>query len=205
MLRWLQYGLLALALVLLGAFAREKVTTYIFQRHADAAIAAKRARTSAHPAKTAEPRLARGDLVGLIDVDRLGISVAIVEGADAGDLRHAAGHVIGTAFPGQPGNVAIAAHRDTFFRPLRKIQPNDLIRLITPQGEFQYRVAWTRVVMPTDVAVLRPDGGQELTLITCYPFYYVGAAPKRFIVRAQRVPDLPESAGMQPDAAGKHL
>jgi sortase A len=185
-LRWLQYMLFVLAVVLLGAFAIDKVSSSIFQRHANAALEAQRANPS--------QRIERGDVIGRVDVDRLGVSVAIVEGADAGDLAHAAGHLIGTALPGQPGNTAIAAHRDTFFRPLRNIRPKDTIRVTTPEGEFRYRVAWTRIVNPDDMAVLRPERSQELTLITCYPFYYVGDAPQRFIVRAKRIEDGTESA-----------
>jgi len=89
--------------------------------------------------------------------------------------------------PGQPGNVGIAAHRDTFFRPLRNIQRDDVITLTTLSGEYRYRVVSTQVVSPSNVAVLNSDGNQILTLVTCYPFYFVGAAPSRFIVRAERV------------------
>jgi sortase A len=83
--------------------------------------------------------------------------------------------------------VGISAHRDTFFRPLRNIRRNDLITLTTALGEYRYRVVSTRVVSPQDVAVLDPAGNQILTLVTCYPFYFIGAAPNRFIVRAERV------------------
>ena len=196
-LRWLQYTLLALGIVLLGAFALGKASSWYFQRQGNAALQAERA----SPAE----RIERGDVIGRVDVDRLGVSVVVVEGVDAGDLAHAAGHLTGTAFPGQPGNAAIAAHRDTFFRPLRKIRPRDVIRVTTPDGEYSYRVTWTRIVKPDDMGVLRPDGKQELTLITCYPFYYVGEAPQRFIVRAKRVPERPEQADLQPNTARKHL
>jgi sortase A len=83
--------------------------------------------------------------------------------------------------------VGIAAHRDTFFRPLRNVQLDDVITLTTLQGEYRYRVIWTKVVTPKDVAVLNPDGHEILTLVTCYPFYFVGPAPSRFIVRAERI------------------
>jgi sortase A len=200
-LRWIQYTLFALAVVLLGAFAYDKASSWMFQRQGNAAL-----ETAIGTARAAAaPRIERGDVIGRVDVDRLGISVVVVEGAREGDLAHAAGHLIGTALPGQPGNAAIAAHRDTFFRPLRKIRPEDVVRVTTPGGEFRYRVAWTRIVEPDDVAVLQPDGSQELTLITCYPFYYVGEAPRRFIVRAKRVPEPAESASLQPDGAHKHL
>jgi sortase A len=196
-LRWLQYTLFALAVVLLGAFAYSKASSWMFQRRANTAL------ETAHA--TATPRIERGDVIGRVDVDRLGVSVVVVEGAEEGDLAHAAGHLIGTALPGEPGNAAIAAHRDTFFRPLREIHPNDLVRVTTPEREFLYRVLWTRVVTPDDVAVLRPGREEELTLITCYPFYYVGEAPERFIVRAKRVPERAESASLQPNAVRKHL
>jgi len=85
-----------------------------------------------------------------------------------------------------PGNIGISGHRDTFFRPLRNIRENDAITLTTPRGEFRYRVVSTRVVPPDDMSVMDDDGGEILTLVTCYPFYFVGAAPNRFIVRAER-------------------
>jgi sortase A len=127
-------------------------------------------------------------LIGRIEIARLGISVMVVEGTSKRALRRAAGHIPGTAMPGQPGNVGISAHRDTFFRPLRNVRLSDIVTLTTPGGEYRYRVVATKVVEPSDVAVLNPDGNQILTLITCYPFYFVGAAPSRFIVRAERIP-----------------
>ena len=126
-------------------------------------------------------------VIGRIDIARLGVSVVVVEGTAARTLTRATGHIAGTALPGQPGNVAIAGHRDTFFRPLQGIQRNDVITLTTVRGEYRYRVLSTKVVNPLDVSVLIPDGGEILTLITCYPFYFVGPAPDRFIVRAERV------------------
>lgn len=125
-------------------------------------------------------------LIGRIDIERLGLSVIVIEGSSPTVLRRAAGHIEGTALPGQPGNVGISAHRDSFFRPLRNIRKNDVITLTTPNGEYRYRVLSTQVVNPRDIAVLSPDGDQVLTLVTCYPFYFVGPAPKRFIVRAAR-------------------
>jgi sortase A len=83
--------------------------------------------------------------------------------------------------------VGIAGHRDTYFRPLRNIRQDDVITLITPLGEYRYRVVSARVVSPTDVEVLDSSDDEVLTLVTCYPFYFVGSAPDRFIVRAERV------------------
>ena len=89
--------------------------------------------------------------------------------------------------PGQQGNAALTGHRDTFFRPLRNIRENDIIEITTLEGQFRYRVVSRRVVSPDDLSVLNPGTGEILTLVTCYPFYYVGAAPDRFIVRAERL------------------
>ncbi len=125
-------------------------------------------------------------MVGKLEIPRLGLSVMVVEGVGSDDLKRAAGHIPGTAFPGQSGNVAIAGHRDTFFRPLRLIRANDTITLRTLHGAYRYRVVSTKIVSPDDVEVLNPVGRDTLTLVTCYPFYYIGSAPQRFIVRADK-------------------
>jgi sortase A len=126
-------------------------------------------------------------LIGRIEIPRLGVSVIVVEGTGKSILGRAAGHIVGTAMPGQPGNIGISAHRDTFFRPLRNIRQNDTIVLTTLGGEYRYRVLSTQVVNPYDVGVLNSNADQILTLVTCYPFYFVGSAPSRFIVRAARI------------------
>jgi sortase A len=127
-------------------------------------------------------------LIGRMEISRLGLSAVVVEGIDKRTLRRAVGHIPGTALPGQSGNVGIAGHRDTFFRPLKDIQADDIITLTTRWGEYRYRVVSSRVVSPDDVAVLHPTSDEVLTLVTCHPFYFVGPAPNRFIVRAERVP-----------------
>jgi sortase A len=126
-------------------------------------------------------------LFGRMEITRLGLSVMVSEGVDRLTLRRAAGHIPGTGLPGQPGNVGISAHRDTFFRPLKDIRTDDIITLTTVRAAYRYRVVSTQVVPPSDVAVLAPGDDQVLTLVTCYPFYFVGAAPDRFIVRAERI------------------
>jgi sortase A len=141
----------------------------------------------AHRSLAIEPAVAASGVIGLLDIPRLGLSVMVVEGTGTTALRRAAGHIPGTAQPGEPGNVGISAHRDTFFRPLRNIRQNDVITVNTPLAEYRYRVVSTRIVSPSDVTVLNPSGTEILTLVTCYPFYYVGSAPDRFIVRAERV------------------
>ncbi|HYM12742.1 MAG TPA: class D sortase [Bryobacterales bacterium] len=128
-----------------------------------------------------------GSVIGRIDIPRIGVSVMVVEGVQARNLKVAAGHIPGTALPGEEGNVGIAGHRDTFFRKLREVRASDVITLTTLYGSYQYSVESTRVVEPGDVQVLRPSSAAILTLVTCYPFYYVGSAPGRFIVRARQI------------------
>lgn len=133
--------------------------------------------------------LEEGDLIGRIEVPRLGVSAIVLEGVGHKTLRRGVGHIPDTALPDQEGNIGIAGHRDSFFRGLKDIRKDDIIELTTPDGTRSYRVEWTQIVRPKDVQVLEGSGGPELTLVTCYPFYYVGSAPKRFIVRAVRVAD----------------
>ena len=126
----------------------------------------------------------QGSAIGRLDIPRLGFSVVVLEGSDTATLRLGVGRLRNSALPSEPGNVVLAGHRDTFFRSLREILPGDQISLRTPEGTFAYTVDWTKVVNPTDTAVLMPTKSAALTLVTCYPFYYVGSAPQRFIVRA---------------------
>lgn len=128
-----------------------------------------------------------GSPLGRIEINSVGLAAMIMEGADGKTLRRAVGHIPGTALPGQQGNVALSGHRDTFFRGLRNVQVNDEITLTTPHSAWRYSVDSTQVVEPDDVKVLRPTADDVLTLVTCYPFYFVGPAPKRFVVRAHRI------------------
>jgi len=129
-----------------------------------------------------------GETLGRIEIARLGLAAMILEGTDRRTLRRAVGHIPGTPLPGQQGNVAITGHRDTFFRPLRNIHNNDEITLTTLNGTYRYLVDSTQVVPPKDTQVLDDSDDTILTLVTCYPFYFVGPAPKRFIVRARKIP-----------------
>jgi sortase A len=140
------------------------------------------------PHVTARLPITEGSQFGRIEIPRLGIAVMVIEGVQARSLKLAVGHVPGTAFPGEAGNVGIAGHRDSFFRNLRKIQNHDTIRLTTLYGSYDYLVESTRVVGPREAQVLHSSGEPLLTLVTCYPFYYAGPAPDRFIVRARLVP-----------------
>ncbi len=127
------------------------------------------------------------EAIGWLEIPRIGISAAVVHGDSDALLKNAIGHLPDTPLPWRGGNSALAGHRDTFFRPLRDVRPGDLVRFETPSGELNYRVTETFVVDPEDVWVLDSTGTAMLTLITCYPFNFVGDAPQRFIVRAERV------------------
>jgi sortase A len=128
--------------------------------------------------------------IGRIEIPRLGLSVMVLDSVTPRALRLGAGHIPGTALPGEPGNAGIAGHRDTFFRKLGELHDNDAILVTTQNAAYRYSVESVRVVDPSDVSVLRPSSEPTLTLVTCYPFYFVGPAPKRFVVRAQGLPDV---------------
>ena len=139
------------------------------------------------PQTRPRPRPVEGATIGRIEIPRLGVSVVIRAGSDARTLRLAVGHIPGTALPGEIGNIGLAGHRDTFFRRLRDIRPDDEIRIVTTEGTFAFRVEDTIVVNPKDVWVLDATPSSTLTLVTCYPFTFFGSAPQRFIVRAREV------------------
>ena len=128
-----------------------------------------------------------GSLVGRIEIPRLKLSAVIFEGTDDATLDRGVGHLVGTPTTGEPGNLVLAGHRDTFFRPLKKIREGDEIYVTGPEGVSRYKVEFTQIVGPEATEVLRSTGGATLTLITCYPFRYIGNAPDRFIVRGQKV------------------
>jgi sortase A len=135
--------------------------------------------------RVAVPPPTDGTSIGEIRIRRLGVSVVVVQGESEAILERAVGHLARTALPGNEGNVVLAGHRDTFFRPLKDIREGDRITLRTAEHDFEYVVESTSIVNPTDVGVIEPSGGHTLTLITCFPFYYVGPAPNRFVVLAR--------------------
>jgi sortase A len=167
-------GLLALgyaAYVVADAKAFQAIEQHRFEHARDGAAAA--------------PALINGGSIGEIQIPRLGLTAIVVQGDSAAILRRAVGHLAGTALPGESGNVVLAGHRDTFFRPLKQVHAGDAITLKTRDGDFEYLVESTTVVRPRDVRALQPTAGRTLTLITCFPFSYLGSAPDRFIVRAR--------------------
>jgi sortase A len=124
-------------------------------------------------------------LVGRIQIPRLGLSAVIVEGTNDRSLRRGVGHVEATAFPGERGNVALAAHRDTYFNDLRHLARGDSIFVRTPEGVFGYRVRSILIVNPDRADLLSATRAPRLTLVTCYPFDWIGPAPRRFVVLAR--------------------
>ena len=141
---------------------------------------------SDRPARTVIPPAAAAP-VGRLQIPAVGLSAMIAEGDTPGVLRVAVGHVPGTALPGQPGNVVLAAHRDAFFRRLGELKTGDVVRISTLGSDHNYQVTFTDVVSPQETWVMRPATGDTLTLITCYPFHFIGPAPKRFVVRARQM------------------
>jgi len=149
-----------------------------------AAVPPSSSRRSAPPAAQRPQPMST---IGRISVPRLNLRAMIEEGDDDATLRQAVGHIPGTALPGSAGNVAVAAHRDTFFRGLGDLKRNDEIVVDTLNGSFRYRVDQISVVDPSNTSVLAPTVGKTLTLITCFPFHYIGPAPRRFIVQATQI------------------
>jgi LPXTG-site transpeptidase (sortase) family protein len=142
-----------------------------------------------------------GGVIGEMDVPRLGLETMVVQGDTPRILRRAVGHMPETPLPWESGNVALAGHRDSFFRPLRNIRSGDAITLKTVHGDFQYEVESTEVVPANDVRVLDASTGRMLTLVTCFPFYYVGSAPNRFVVRARAVGSQAQPTGSSSTAS----
>jgi sortase A len=129
--------------------------------------------------------IAEGTAIGEIRIPRLELTAVVAQGESADVLQRAIGHLADTSLPWESGNVVLAGHRDTFFRSLKWIRIGDAIELTTPYGDFEYLVEWTAVVGPDHIDVVGPTGRSTVTLITCFPFSYVGPAPKRFVVRAR--------------------
>jgi sortase A len=187
-LRWTQRLLFASSAVLLSYCAFVLGDAWLFQKRARQEFERRlQDKPAPGPVTAAAPRIGADGLIGRIDVPRIGLSAVIFEGTDRLTLRRAVGHIAYTPLPGQRGNAGLAGHRDSFFRPLKDIRRDDVITLTTLSGEYRYRVVSTRVVKPTEVSVLNPTHEEILTLVTCYPFYFVGSAPSRFIVRAERL------------------
>ena len=170
--------------------AREQLESMASATTSSSATSTPRSRVSVQPGT--------GTPLAELSIPRIGLSAVVLQGSDEHTLRVGAGHIETTPLPGESGNVAIAGHRDSFFRPLRNVQVGDDIWLNTPTAPVHYRVSSFRVVNPSEVSVIDPTTDAVLTLVTCYPFYFVGSAPDRFIVRASLVRDGELSPDQQP-------
>ena len=186
-LRFSQSLLVGAGVIALCYFAFAKLDAWVYQANAKRLLDSQIQMQQEKRVSPPQPAAKDGDVLGRVEIPRLGISVAVLKGTSSRILRLGAGHIEGTALLGEPGNSGIAGHRDTFFRPLKNIRQNDEIQIQTATGLSRYRVDWFRVVGPGDMSVMAPSTEAALTLVTCYPFYYFGAAPKRFVVHAQKL------------------
>jgi sortase A len=185
----------ALALVCLGfwswAWLDKTVYGIVRDWRLESILGTKRHDSSRPPnqliAAATRNEVAASGLIGRIAIPRFRVHSIVAEGTDARTLNRAVGHVPRTAFPGEPGNVVIAGHRDAFFSYLKGVRLGDRVRMTTPDGVFDYRIDSRTVVQPEQTEVLSATNVPTLTLITCYPFHYLGPAPERYVVRARQV------------------
>jgi sortase A len=213
---WVEIALMTLGLALLAAFCGAQIDRYLSSRAAVREFSRQRSAQVIDPAKEApshtgadasathqpnlagEPPEASGErrsgsqnalpaAVALLRIPKIHLEVPVLEGTNALTLNRGTGWIEGTARPGDRGNVGIAGHRDSFFRGLKDVKINDTISLETAHGTASYVVDQIRIVKPEDVSVLDPTSEPVLTLVTCYPFRFVGNAPKRYIVTARLV------------------
>jgi len=185
--------LLVVAIVSLGLYGYDYLGRAAYQRaegrEFDRMLAVRT--TGSVPAVTALQRPTPSAVIGRLSVPSLHLYAMVREGVGPKTLKLAIGHIPATALPGQPGNIAVAGHRDTFFRGLKDLKTGDRIQFSTLSGDFEYLVDSLTVVSPDNAGSLAPTPENVLTMITCYPFYFVGDAPKRFVVRARQLFPLP--------------
>jgi len=195
---WLERALAWSGAFFLGVALWMAGDAAFYQRRADARLrsaAAATATPATRAVSTGErivppdgpSAVAAGTALGWITIPRLEVDVVVAEGTSDTVLRRAVGHVPTSSRFGEDGNIVLAGHRDTFFRPLESIHAGDLILLGRPDRRDAYRVEWVAVVQPEALEVTRASGYPALTLVTCFPFSYVGQAPYRFVVRARRL------------------
>jgi len=206
--RWTEVVLFLAGIVLLVCYAAARIESYLGSRAAlktferlDDPPAAALARPPAEELTVEDPDFSSWDSgrvrafndtvwkrtgapLAIVEIPKIHLTAPLLDGTDSLTLNHALGRIAGTAMPGQPGKIGIAGHRDSFFRGLQDIAPGDTIELRTRTGNDIYIVDRIQIVTPRDVSVLRPEETSSLTLVTCYPFYFIGSAPKRFVVTA---------------------
>jgi sortase A len=199
--KFFSYALMAGGMILLFLGARDVFEARFGQTEAEHAFENVSVAKPSPFRQKMQPKVQLGEAIAKLIIPRLALELYVVEGDGATELRRGPGHLAGTAMPGQNGNCIIAGHRDTHFRALKDIRKGDEIILQTRAGNYTYWVNGTQVVSPTNSDSLKPTGDAELHLITCYPFYYLGSAPKRFVVQAQ----LQDGAGPRADVAASDL
>jgi sortase A len=206
---WTERVLLASGLALLGLYGAARLESFISSRTALSRFAATAPLSTSTsdevPESTGPSRIdfsrwdehriqaykeslngQSGVPLAVLHISKIGLEVPLLDGTDSLTLNHAVGRISGTARPGERGNIGIAGHRDGFFRGLKDIAIGDRIELKVPERTVTYVVDEINIVRPTDVNVLRPRSAPSLTLITCYPFYFIGSAPQRYVVHASR-------------------
>ncbi len=185
-IRWTRRVLLICGVLALSYVGLTLLDARIYQEKAGLTLEKQIHAQEEH--ETVHPKLAvkEGDVLGRIEIPRIGVSVIVLQGTTARTLRLGVGHIEGTALPGEPGDIGIAGHRDTYFRSLKDIRQKDEIQIQTAAGITRYEVDWIQITVPSDVAIVSPTSESALTLVTCYPFHYIGAAPERFVVHAHR-------------------
>jgi sortase A len=193
-LRWIERGLLTVGVVL-GAWCAAVLVEARFHQSVPVAaplrvtqtavpvLPGDRGSSAPHGAAPSAPPV--GSVIAKLEAPSVQMTTTVLEGSDDATLSRGAGHIEDTPFPGQPGNIGIAGHRDTVFRPLRRIKVGDPLQITTANGTYRYRISKTVIVGPDDVYVLDPTDRPTVTLVTCYPFDFIGHAPKRFIVQAE--------------------
>jgi len=181
---WSRYLLLVIGTVALGYVGMTLLESRLYQKSAKQSLEAQIQTIKTSDSLQTKVPVKVGDVLGRLDIPRLGISVAILQGTSLRTLRLGAGHIEATPLPGDSGNSGIAGHRDTFFRELRNVRTTDQIQLQTATGVLHYEVDWVKIVRPNDMTVLAASSDSALTLVTCYPFYFVGPASDRFVVHA---------------------
>jgi sortase A len=185
-LRWTQRVLLVLGCLAVTYAAFTLIYAQIYQQAADNSLNEQSRAEKTYGVSLPHAVAREGDVLGRIEIPRLGVAVAVLEGTKSRTLRLGAGHIEGTPFPGEPGTSGIAGHRDTFFRRLKDIRSGDEIRLQTTKGITYYEVDWIQIVAPRDTSVLSSTAKSAITLVTCYPFRYIGSAPERYAVHAHQ-------------------
>lgn len=198
-----RYGFLSLAIACLGFYGYMSIERVVYQTYEsrifDRTPVRAVERLAADDKGTSIVRVVRlslspQSLIGRLSIPRLHLSGMVHEGDDRRTLQLAIGHIPATVLPGQSGNVGLAGHRDTFFRGLKDVKIQDEIQFSTLRGDFKYQVESVIVVEPDNVGVLAVTSENVLTLVTCFPFTYIGNAPKRFVVRARQVSPLTAQA-----------